>query len=329
MNFKSETRKALLLWSALLCSIVFIFWVTVFVLNSSLYSPNRLIAKYFVSLSAGDLPKALGILNATVPQGDASLLTQEAVERAVGKIENIKIVDIEKTGNNMFLATVSASLGGQETVSQFSLKRNENFFFLFHDWSFASRPLPVLNVSITNGNVAEINGSLVGLPNGSAVFPVMYPSLYNVSFKDDFFEADPQQVQVLGGFAGNDVRVVLEKKINSSLQTSLESQLKEFLDNCVESTVLAPTGCPFYYATDNRIFGQPNWEVLNYPTVSVKSFGGSWAVANLEGKVRVSGRETNIFTGQLDEFSKDIVFSMEAKLDFSGEEVKLVPNVKY
>jgi hypothetical protein len=304
--------------------------VAINLVNNSIASPQQPVREYLDALQKGEGEKALGLLNASVPQSNPAMLDGEALKTAAAGISEVKFGNAEDRGGNQVMVPIDYTLGGSRLHTEFLLQRSGTQWLFFHDWSFVPAALPVLDVTVVNSNQASLNGVPVNMPNGRNSFAVFYPGEYEASLNGKFFAAPATRATVSSRDMPSAPLNLLTEATNG-LKDAVTAKVKEFLDTCAaqadKQQRLQPD-CPFYHATNNRVVdGTIDWSITDYPAVSIEPFGGRWVVAPLDGKARIKARQVDLFTGAVTELNTVHDFSFTTRLDIAGDSVKLTPQL--
>jgi hypothetical protein len=96
--------------------------------------------------------------------------------------------------------------------------------------------------------------------------------------------------------------------------------VEQFLNECVDQTVLQPVGCPFGVTVDDRVVGTPDWTILDYPEVSLTLSGdrASWSMVASGGVAEVTIQVQSLFDGTIEERVNDISFRMTGLVRGTG-----------
>lgn len=304
--------------------------VAINVVNNSIASPQQPVREYLDALQKGEGEKALGLLNASVPQSNPAMLDGEALKTAAAGISEVKFGNAEDRGGNQVMVPIDYTLGGSRLHTEFLLQRSGTQWLFFHDWSFVPAALPVLDVTVVNSNEASLNGVPVNMPNGRNSFAVFYPGEYEASLNGKFFAAPATRATVSSRDMAS-APLNLLTQATDGLKDAVTAKVKDFLDTCAaqadKQQRLQPD-CPFYHATNNRVVdGTIDWSITDYPAVSIEPFGGRWVVAPLDGKARIKARQVDLFTGAVTELNTVHDFSFTTRLDIAGDSVKLTPQL--
>ncbi|MET4096004.1 hypothetical protein [Arthrobacter sp. UYCu712] len=306
--------------------------VAVNVINNSIASPQQPVREYLDALKNGEGEKALGLLRASVPQSNAAMLDGSALQTAAARIGDVKVGTAEERGGKQVMVPVDYTVNGSELRTEFLLERSGTEWLFFHKWSFVPSALPVLDVTVVNANEATLNGVPVNMPNGRNAFAVFYPGEYEASLNGEYFSA-PSTRATLSARNVPAAPLNLMTQATDALKDAVGGKVKEFLDGCADEAdkkqQLQPD-CPFYHATNNRVFdGTIDWSITDYPVVKVEPFGGRWVVAPLDGKARIKARQQDLFTGAVTEIDAVHDFSFTTRLDIEADTVKLTPLLSY
>lgn len=302
--------------------------VAVHVVNNSLASPQQPVREYLDALQKGEGGKALGLLQASVPQSNAAMLDGTALQTATARITGVNFGAVEKRAGNQVMVPVDYTIDGTGLRTDFLLERSGTEWFFFHKWSFVPAALPVLDVTVVNSNEATLNGVPVNMPNGRNSFAVFYPGEYEATLNGQHFSAPPTRATISGRNAPA-APLNLLTEATPALTDTVSEKVKEFLDSCAaeaDNQQKLQPDCPFYHATSNRVVdGTIDWSITDYPAVRIEPFGGRWVVAPLDGKARITARQVDLFTGALTDLDTVHNFSFTTRLDIEADTIKLIP----
>ena len=305
------------------------FVTAVTVLNGRLYSPEHQVGLYLDALRDGDGAKALGLLNATVPEGaNPALLDGEALRSAAAPLEDVQVGEARDTGNDHVEVPVTYLLAGSEHTTAFPLRLIDREWGFFNVWRFEETVLPTAEVSVVNSVGATVNGIAVGLPGGAASLATFYPTVVEAEYTDEYFAAPAQQAFVVGHDSPPPA-LVLATEATPQLTQAAEDQLRAFLDDCAGQTVFQPTNCPFNYPTSERLAGSIDWSIEDYPTASITATDGGWSLAPLRGVARIDTELQDYFSGAIRSVSEPVPFEFGADLLVSEDAVTVTPVVRY
>lgn len=304
------------------------FIATVSVLNTKLYGPEHQVTLYLDALRDGDGGTALGLLNASVPEGsNPALLDGDALRTATAGLEDVAVGEARGTGSDRVEVPVTYTLDGAETTSVFPLERAGTEWGLFTVWEFEPSVLPTVEVSALNGVEAAVNGTDVGLPGGRAALAAFYPGAVTARYDGRYFAAPVSGTTITGLEAPQPLALATEP--TPELISAVEEQLRTFLDGCAEQTVFQPANCPFAYPTDQRLAGDITWTIEEYPTASITPSEGTWLLAPLSGRARIDTQLRDFFSGAVSDVSEAVPFDFTADLNVTEDAVTVTPVVRY
>ena len=298
--------------------------VVISFVNAKLYGPEHQIRSYIEALQDGDGERALGLLAAKVPAGNAALLDGQALKASAADLEVLDIGEPRSTGENRVELELAYSIGGEEARTTFRLHRLDRQWLFFDRWSFVPSTLPTVTVRTASAQEATLNGVQVALPRESTTFAAFYPARVEASYTSEFFAAPAESGTV--NSPQDTVNLVLATEATQSLRDVVDAQVRTFLAGCTSAQDrLAPPGCPFFYFTDNQVELPIVWEITDFPEVSIRSVAGSWVLSPLSGTARLRTTERNLFSGVKSPLEVEQDFSFEARLSVRSGQVSLTP----
>lgn len=305
------------------------FVATVSVMNGRLYSPEHQVGLYLDALRDGDGGKALGLLNASVPDGsNPTLLYGDALRTASEQLEDVDIGKASGTGGDRVEVPVTYMLDGAEQTTVFPLQRTGTEWGFFNVWQFEQTVLPIVDVSALNSVEAAVNGVDVGLPDGKAALASFYPAAVTAQYEGKYFSA-PEQHAAVTSREGPPPPLTLATEATAELVQAVDDQVHAFLDGCAEQTVFQPTNCPFNYLTDERLAGDITWSIEQYPAASITPNDGEWLLAPLRGAARIDTRLRDFFSGAVRDVSETVPFEFDADLTVTEDAIMVTPVVRY
>lgn len=306
--------------------------VSVNLVNHSVASPQQPVREYLDALRKGEGERALGLLQASVPDADAAMLDGTALQTSAARIANVKIGDAEARGGKRVIVPMDYTIDGSRLRTEFLLESTGTEWLFFNKWAFVPATLPTVDVTVVNSSEATLNGVPVNMPGGRNTFAVFYPGEYEASLNGHYFSAPPTRATV----AGRDVPAAplnLLTQATDELNQAVASRVKEFLDKCAAEAVkqqrLQPD-CPFYHASSNRVVdGTIKWSITEYPKISIEPFDGKWVVAPLDGKARITAQQIDLFSGGSSALDVEHDFSFTTRLDIDGDTIKVTPVLSF
>ncbi|MDP9999254.1 hypothetical protein [Pseudarthrobacter sulfonivorans] len=306
--------------------------VAINVVNNTVASPQQPVREYLDALRAGDGGKALGLLRATVPPGNAAMLDGTGLQTAASRLANITIGEPEERPNSQVMVPVQYTIDGSRLRTDFLLQQTGTEWLFFNTWAFVPSRLPTVGVTVVNASEANLNGVPVNMPDGKNSFAVFYPGEYEASLNGEYFAAPATRATITSRDAPA-APLNLLTEATDRLREDVGRSVREFLDGCAAEAVkqqkLQPD-CPFYFSSTNNVDdGTIKWTITEYPEISIEPFDGRWVVAPLDGKARVEAVQQSAFTGAWFPLDEEVDFSFTTRLDVDGDTIKVTPLLTY
>lgn len=302
--------------------------ITIQLVNASLYGPQQPIREYLQAMRDGDGSRALGLLRANLPQASPALLDSQALKQAATGIGNVEISAPQDIGGRQMRINVTYSADGVTHNTGFIVEPAGTQWMFFSKWRFVPSTLPVINVSVVNSEIAQVNGLTVSTPGGKGSFAVFFPGIYRAELKGPLFEAPVRTVLVENGKSAPQM-ISLVTQPTQELTDQVNARLRDYLDGCSKQAVLLPTGCPLGWSTSNWVASPIKWTITKYPQAHISAYGGTWSIAPLSFKARITFTEQNNQTGAMSIVNKEESYGFSAKLNIDGNSVNVTPVVKY
>lgn len=285
-------------------------------LGNAAHAPELQVQAYLDALKKGDAEAALTLSGTKVEKTDL-LLTDEAYGNAEDKITRYTIADSSVEGDT---ATVTASItqGGEKYDQEFSLTKAGKDAVIFDKWALEAPTIGVMSVGVVapEDAVVEVSGiDASSARSEGAVELRALPGTYAVALGGDavFYDAEPTSASVVGfGGEAAEAEPLVIALTDEGTQAATDA-VDAWLDDCIASTDLTPSGCPFS-ATNSQNYEISNlvWTVTK-PTFTIGEFSdGTWAIvtetpgsakATADARDPSTGGTGQIFT---DPFSFDI-----------------------
>ena len=309
-------------------------------INRTVYDPAGQVRQYFQALREGDGSRALGILDAQVPQGaaptgqgeakkpapDAALMDGQALKNSVADLKDLDVrtTSISEDGEHASV-TADYELAGQRQSTEFHLHRAGSHWGVFDRWHIDRGSLPTVQVSSPTATTATVNNVKVGLTHGTGQFVTFYPGVYKSTYVSSLYEAPEQQVAVTAADQ-RDQKLSLQLEPSSSAQNAITYQIASQLDSCATQDTLYPAGCPFEYPFTGRVQGDVSWAITEYPKPK-PAVGpeGNWLLPESRGKAKISFTELDLLTGQTRQVTEEVPFTYRASVSTGNEQVKVTP----
>ncbi|WP_026529339.1 DUF4878 domain-containing protein [Haematomicrobium sanguinis] len=325
----SALIKVVAAWLLALMVLIAGFVLTVVVLNSNVFAPEQQVKDYIKALQEGDGARALGLLNANVPQGDAAMLSGAGLIEATKGISNITVSDAQPAGPDRSKVEVSYEVDGKQKTTEFALEKSGTQWGFFNTWRFVETTLPTVDVRVVNENDVVVNGVRMNAPEGVTHFPVFYPAVYTAEFSSKFFEGEPRNVAVTSR-QDSKLSINITPAPTQALTDAVSQKINAYLDECATQQVLAPSNCPFQASVERIKNGAPiKWTIDTYPTVTIEPANGGWAIKPLSGTARLTTMSIDLFTGAEVPVDQEVPFGFDATMNITDTEVSVTPVINF
>lgn len=322
----SPTRVAAT-WAAALVVLVVVAFASVVLVNQKVFGPAQKVLQLQDHLVKGEGAKALGLLHATVPSGNALLLDGAGLKAASADIKDFTVAKPEDEPGDKSTVNVLAtySIHGVEQQTNYQLKRTGRSWLFFDTWDFVPTTLPTVAISANTTNEVVVNSRPAPLVKGQMTVPVFVPAVIDTGFTTTNFMADSRGLAITD-FKKKGTAVKLQTQPTQTLKDEVNKQIAAYLNGCAKQQVLMPSACPMSYSTIARVQSDSiHWSIVDYPAAEIVSFDGSWVIRPLTVKSRLELTEQNLRTGIYTEQTIEDSFGFTAKLDVSTTEVKVTP----
>jgi hypothetical protein len=303
--------------------------VTIVIVNAKVYSPQHQVRAYFDALKDGDGGRALGLLDAKVPDANAALLDGAPLKQSVADISDLEVGDPVQLDGDRVEVPANYTIEGTPHTTSFELEKSGTSWLFFDRWRFVPTELPTVEVGVVNENEASLNGTRVALPEGKNKFAVFYPGSFEAHFTSEFFAAPVVESVLTDPEQEGEARLSLETKATEKLVDEVDKQVRGFLNGCAEQAVLQPAGCPFSASMDRVKDNSIDWEVTKYPKVTINPSNGTWVMEPLTGTAKLSVVEIDLFTGAAEPQTLEEEFNFTGSLSVNDGNVTLTPVVEY
>lgn len=322
MKRNDRLGPAVALWVFLVLLAVAAAWVTIALVNKYMYGPETDVRAYFHHLEEGDGARALGALNAQVPEGtDATLLDGDALRTATESLEDVEVSTVSQDSESA-VVRADYTLEGERHSTEYHLHPAETQWGFFTVWDFDETPLPTLEVSMSGVSSADINGTSAALPDSRQSFAALPPGNYTASYASKYIDTEPKSVTLTA--PDQDESVTLTARPSQTLEDEVQSSIGEDLKECTDQKTLYPTDCPFSYEFSGRVQGTPTWKIVEQPepeiSVSTKD-KSEWSLSSAEGVAQVSFTSVNLFDGSTKKVTEKVPFTYEADVEFTDDQV--------
>lgn len=304
--------------------------LTIFLVNTNVYSPQQQVQAYLDALEDGDGAEALGLLQATAPDANPAMLDGEGLKAAMAGVEDVNIGEAEPAGDSRVIVPVEYSVDGNTLTTNFALEKVNTVWLFFDEWAFVPSVLPTVTASVVNGDHAMMNDEKVGLDGGESTFAVFYPGEYKASYQTKYFGAEPAEVTVSTRQDSSSSQLTLAAKPTEQLVADVGAKLQQYLDDCAKQDVFYPDDCPFshpgtpFLAPDAEI----SWNVTDYPDVEIDAFNGEWVLKPLTGTAVVRSKQIDTFSGTVTPLEAEHDYRFTARLSVSDGSISVTPVVE-
>ncbi|MGV8885856.1 MAG: hypothetical protein ACOH1T_09780 [Microbacteriaceae bacterium] len=321
-------RREPLLWLIAFGVLIGAFFVSVAVLNSTVYSANGFVRSYLAALESRDSTAALDALRGEaasgVPKngGSDALLT----DTAMGKIGNIALVRDTPGAGGIHTVVFDYSFGstGDTHRTEFRVVQEGTRFGLFSRWAFVASPLSTVSITASNVDSFTVNGHTVAsAPDAPTTFLAFAPGNYTLAHNSTYLSAPALSVAVTS--TGTIIDAAIDPEPTTALIDWTTDATAAFLDACAKQTVLMPTGCPFGETISNRITSTPQWSITDYPAVEItrEPTQGSWVTGPAPGVAHLKVSVQSLFDGTLSLFDEDVAFASQFAITFDDGQPSL------
>ncbi len=282
-----KKKKKLMPWIAGGSAVVLlaVAGIVGFSMGSAAHAPELEVKAYLDALKKGDVAGAFEVSGTKVEKTDL-LLTKKAYAEADDRIIRYTLGEVT-TDDDTATVTASITQGGEKYDQEFTLVKDGKEAVFFDNWQLEAPKLSSIAVGANAPDeaVVEVAGVDVSeLEKDGGVYTLRaLPGTYSVALGGDvaWYSAEELTASVVGFGVEADAAEaqILEITMTEEGTTAATDAVNTWLDACIASTELAPTGCPFY-ATNTQGYEISNlrWTVTK-PTFSIGEFAdGTWAV---------------------------------------------------
>ena len=285
---------------------------TVLVFNLTLFSATGHVTSYLRALESENFGLAANRAGLTETPNPTPLLG--------AGVENPRVLGAAVLANGDVAVQTEYEISGTTESTVFVVEPAEPVLFLFTQWRFAQAPAASLECSVIGDNRVSVNSAdlaitRLGVPPRVTV---LVPGRYEASLVTEWLESKVATTTVSDVGSTTPLRLRLEP--TARLLDTTTDAVEQFFDDCVNQKVLQPVGCPFGVTVDDRVVGNPEWKILDYPTVAL-ALGGdraSWSVAATGGMAQVSIQVQSLFDGTIDQRTEEIPFTLSGLVRGTG-----------
>ena len=289
------------------------------VLGFVAYGPARTVSAYFDALERGDATAAVErLLLGEVTDGWA--LTDAALTGAPSLPTRVSVTHVEVDGDQA-TAHVRYDLAGTTRSQDVALVRRTGLWGLFPEWLIDPGELPRLDLVVDGASTLNLNSADVPVPREG--LPVLYPVEYSAGFAEEWFRSDVQNAVVDGTAPEVEVRLAAEP--TDRLLTEVQKLVREHLEECATATTLMPAGCTFGLDSVNEFQDDVQWEIVEYPEISLSSERRRLVTEPAEGTAHITGRYRDIVTAAKMDIDEDVPFTFTASVSVVDGQPRIEP----
>lgn len=285
---------------------------TVLIFNLTLFSATGHVTSYLRALESENFGLAANRAGLTETPKPTPLLG--------AGVENPRVLGAAVLANGDVAVQTEYEISGTTESTVFVVEPAEPVLFLFTQWRFAQAPVASLEFSVIGDNRVSVNSAdlaitRLGVPPRVTV---LVPGRYEASLVTEWLESKVATATVFDVGSTTPLRLRLEP--TARLLDTTTDAVEQFFDDCVNQKVLQPVGCPFGVTVDDRVVGNPEWKILDYPTVAL-ALGGdraSWSMAATGGMAQVSIQVQSLFDGTIDQRTEEIPFTLSGLVRGTG-----------
>ncbi|MGL3807049.1 hypothetical protein ACSYDW_13225 [Paeniglutamicibacter sp. R2-26] len=322
----SPTRVAGI-WAAALVLLAVAAVSVIVLVNHTVFGPGQKVKDLQTHLAAGEGAAALGLLNATVPEGNGLLLDGDGLRAASAEVKDFTVGKPEPVpgSGNVVQVTASYTVHGTQQQTNYSLQSLGRDWLFFDHWDFVPSILPTVDISASITNAVDVNGLPAPLDHGRTSVPVIAPAVVTAGFETPNFAADSRGIAVTDPNAQG-TALKLRTEPTKALVEEVNGQIKKYLDECAGQQVLMPASCPMSHTTSARVRSDSiHWSIMDYPKAEIVAYNGQWALRPLTVKTRLKLTEQDLRTGAYAERSIDAGFGFTAQLEAGTTKARVVP----
>lgn len=327
MNDSNPVPRTAVRWAVAALAVVVLLIIAISVSNRTVFSASSQVKAFQQLLVEGRGAQALGLLQASVPEGDAVALDGQVLQRTQNGITEFTVERPVPDPQDPDKVSVTAhyKADGVDTESTYTLRHAGKSWLFFDTWKFEEMVLPTVLIKANTVNEITVNEQQIPLEKGRATLPVFYPAVLDAGFETKNFQADTRGM-VITSPAKEPVEIALRTEPTEHFVQTIDAQVQDYLEQCSEQKVLMPSNCPFAYHTTARVDADSiDWNIADYSEPEVSYYDGTWVLSPLRVSTELRLTEQDLRTGVLEDKLIKSDFGFHAKLETSTTEVSVRP----
>ena len=290
-------RRHFLRAAALLVGALSVWWGGVLLLNATVFSAENYLSDYLDALESGDRESAAALAGWDSPV--LPVVSQSIAEPSVTGVRQIDSSTVELHATFV--------VAGERAGAVFTLAKASALLGVFHQWSFATPPVTVIDVDSDWTGPVLVGGVEAG---NTGTVEVLVPGVYSIESGTPWVRYSPTSFQV--NQPGDEHLLTVSALPTPALEGELEEAVSDYLDNCIAQGVLQPSSCPFGITIIDRVVGSPEWRISQVPRLMMRpdELGKNWLVLGKGGVATFSADVQSLFDGSIDRYTEPQEFDI-------------------
>ncbi|GAA4267438.1 hypothetical protein [Frondihabitans peucedani] len=304
-----NTTRAALIWAGLAAVVIAGFFVTVAILNATVYSAPGFVRGYLDALDRGDTTSALAFAGVTPGPDDVLLTVSEE-----GRIDDVRIASDLPTARGGRVVAATFTADGIQRRASFAVTRDGVFGGLFSSWSFQTPPTASIEITPSHDPRFTANGVDIRAKGAdlAARYTVLAPAVFELAHDTTYLTA--RAVTSVAASPGSVSKATVDVEPKASFVSKVRTDVTRYLrTTCLPQRVLLPSGCPFGQQVDDRLTGEPTWTMTTYPAVALRptATSGVWLVADAGGRAHLRVGAQSLYDGHTYTIDQAVPFDVE------------------
>lgn len=322
----SARTRALLIWSCIGLLLLTAVIAGAGAMQRELYSAQAFASRYLHALERGDAAAALelpGVLPSEQNQPVTALLRGDVLP----EYREISAHDAGVDAQGRHRIVTHALIDGEAVSGTLLVEQHGTHLGLFPSWRFAVSPTATVEMRIEhtpgfslNGRELDVRQLGVDRAFSHAFDALLFvPGRYTLEREDPYVSAPP--VSITLGDAGTAGSLTMNASATPEFTELVSTAVHERLDECAEQRALYPSGCPFGYEVEDRIEGEPEWHIRNYPAVKLVPGTEGWALEPTVLEAEITLQLRSIFDGSLRTTTEPVTTGIGGDITLDGDAV--------